>query len=155
MWYNIPGFGAWVEWIDLAYNFTFRSFKYIHTFIKKYSDKPIFSISFTDRFTRSLQWFYFLSACKNIFGWFLDSMFFIWQSWCSWLVCPQLWSSKEQSQKDVDFCPRNQSSQTLSIIIGVLFICFVLFLTEEIQYHDGLRSRELGQAPILLCGPNS
>ena len=31
----------------------------------------------------------------------------------------------------------------------------VLFLTEEIQYHDGLRSRELGQAPILLCGPNS
>ena len=32
---------------------------------------------------------------------------------------------------------------------------FCLFLTEEIQYHDGLRSRELGQAPILLCGPNS
>ena len=30
-----------------------------------------------------------------------------------------------------------------------------LFLTDEIQYHDGLRSRELGQAPILLCGPNS
>ena len=29
------------------------------------------------------------------------------------------------------------------------------FLTEEIQYHDGLRSRELGQAPILLCAPNS
>ena len=29
------------------------------------------------------------------------------------------------------------------------------FLTEEIQYHDGLRSRELGQAPILLCVPNS
>ena len=34
--------------------------------------------------------------------------------------------------------------------------CFVcLFLTEEIQYHDGLRSRELGQAPILLCALNS
>ena len=33
--------------------------------------------------------------------------------------------------------------------------CFCLFLTEEIQYHDSLRSRELGQAPILLCGPNS
>ena len=31
----------------------------------------------------------------------------------------------------------------------------VLFLTEAIQYHDGLRSRELGQAPILLCAPNS
>ena len=30
-----------------------------------------------------------------------------------------------------------------------------LFVTEEIQYHDGLRSRELGQAPILLCVPNS
>ena len=30
-----------------------------------------------------------------------------------------------------------------------------LFLTEEIQYHDGLRSRELGQASILLCVPNS
>ena len=30
-----------------------------------------------------------------------------------------------------------------------------LFVTEEIQYHGGLRSRELGQAPILLCGPNS
>ena len=35
-----------------------------------------------------------------------------------------------------------------------LFLLF-LFLTEEIQYHDGLRSRELGQAPLLLCGPNS
>ena len=34
------------------------------------------------------------------------------------------------------------------------FVLF-LFLTEEIQYHDGLRSRELGQAPILLCAPNS
>ena len=33
------------------------------------------------------------------------------------------------------------------------FVC--LFVTEEIQYHDGLRSRELGQAPILLCVPNS
>ena len=32
---------------------------------------------------------------------------------------------------------------------------YVLFLTEEIQYHDGHRSRELGQAPILLCVPNS
>ena len=32
---------------------------------------------------------------------------------------------------------------------------FFRFLTEEIQYHDGLRSRELGQAPILLCAPNS
>ena len=32
---------------------------------------------------------------------------------------------------------------------------FCLFVTEEIQYHGGLRSRELGQAPILLCGPNS
>ena len=32
---------------------------------------------------------------------------------------------------------------------------FFWFLTEEIQYHDGLRSRELGQAPILLCAPNS
>ena len=31
----------------------------------------------------------------------------------------------------------------------------IWFLTEEIQYHDGLRSRELGQAPILLCAPNS
>ena len=31
----------------------------------------------------------------------------------------------------------------------------VLFLTEEIQYHESLWSRELGQAPILLCGPNS
>ena len=30
-----------------------------------------------------------------------------------------------------------------------------LFVTEEIQYHGGLRSRELGQAPILLCVPNS
>ena len=30
-----------------------------------------------------------------------------------------------------------------------------LFLTEEIQYHDGLWSRELGQAPILLSGPNT
>ena len=30
-----------------------------------------------------------------------------------------------------------------------------LFLAEEIQYHGGLRSRELGQAPILLCVPNS
>ena len=29
------------------------------------------------------------------------------------------------------------------------------FLTQEIQHHNGLRSRELGQAPILLCGPNS
>ena len=29
------------------------------------------------------------------------------------------------------------------------------FLTEDIQYHDGLQSRELGQAPILLCGSNS
>ena len=35
------------------------------------------------------------------------------------------------------------------------FFFLFLFLTEEIQYHDGLRSRELGQAPILLCGPNS
>ena len=26
-------------------------------------------------------------------------------------------------------------------------------VTEEIQYHGGLRSRELGQAPILLCAP--
>ena len=33
--------------------------------------------------------------------------------------------------------------------------CVFMFLTEEIQYHDGLQSRELGQAPILLCGPNS
>ena len=30
-----------------------------------------------------------------------------------------------------------------------------LFVTDEIQYHGGLRSRELGQAPILLCVPNS
>ena len=30
-----------------------------------------------------------------------------------------------------------------------------LFVTEEIQYHGGLRSRELGKAPILLCVPNS
>ena len=37
----------------------------------------------------------------------------------------------------------------------VYFFVLFLFLTEEIQYHDGLRSRELGQAPILLCGPNS
>ena len=36
----------------------------------------------------------------------------------------------------------------------VTYIVF-WFLTEEIQYHDGLRSRELGQAPILLCAPNS
>ena len=34
-------------------------------------------------------------------------------------------------------------------------VFFFWFLTEEIQYHDGLRSRELGQAPILLCAPNS
>ena len=38
---------------------------------------------------------------------------------------------------------------------GSLFFWFFWFLTEEIQYHDGLRSRELGQAPILLCAPNS
>ena len=31
------------------------------------------------------------------------------------------------------------------------FFLWFWFLTEEIQYHDGLRSRELGQAPILLC----
>ena len=30
-----------------------------------------------------------------------------------------------------------------------------LFVTEEIQYHGGIRSRELGQAPILLCVPTS
>ena len=34
-----------------------------------------------------------------------------------------------------------------------IFHLVCLFLAEEIQYHDGLRSRELGQAPILLCGP--
>ena len=39
--------------------------------------------------------------------------------------------------------------------IRVSSFLFFFFLTEEIQYHDGLRSRELGQAPILLCGPNS
>ena len=33
--------------------------------------------------------------------------------------------------------------------------CMCLFVTEEIQYHGGLRSRELGQGPILLCVPNS
>ena len=39
---------------------------------------------------------------------------------------------------------------------GLLPILLVFwFLTEEIQYHDGLRSRELGQDPILLCAPNS
>ena len=36
----------------------------------------------------------------------------------------------------------------------ILHQCPVLFLTEEIQYHDGLRSRELGQAPILPGVPN-
>ena len=36
-----------------------------------------------------------------------------------------------------------------------LVLFWFWFLTEEIQYHDGLRSRELGQAPILLCAPNS
>ena len=30
-----------------------------------------------------------------------------------------------------------------------------LFVTEEIKYHGGLQSRELGQAPLLLCVPNS
>ena len=30
-----------------------------------------------------------------------------------------------------------------------------VFVTEEIQYHGGLQSRELGQAPILLCVPKS
>ena len=46
-----------------------------------------------------------------------------------------------------------QVGQTGKMVAPVRFSC--LFLTEEIQYHDGLRSRELGQAPILLCGPNS
>ena len=37
----------------------------------------------------------------------------------------------------------------------VTTICFFCFLTEEIQYHDGLRSREVDQAPILLRAPHS
>ena len=44
------------------------------------------------------------------------------------------------------------------VIVGIpclVKLVFFWFLTEEIQYHDGLQSRELGQAPILLCAPNS
>ena len=39
--------------------------------------------------------------------------------------------------------------------MAIFIASFFWFLTEEIQYHDGLRSREFGQAPILLCAPNS
>ena len=35
-------------------------------------------------------------------------------------------------------------------VLSIKFIC--LFVTEEIQYHSGLRLRELGPAPILLLG---
>ena len=47
--------------------------------------------------------------------------------------------------------PSTGSGMTATEYLGYGF----WFLTEEIQYHDGLRSRELGQASILLCAPNS
>ena len=46
-------------------------------------------------------------------------------------------------------CHRNCFDDVTSCI----FVC--MFVTEEIEYHGGLRSRELGQAPILLCVHNS
>ena len=41
----------------------------------------------------------------------------------------------------------------LGIAESEYFVC--LFVTEKIQYYGGLRTRKLGQAPILLCVPNS
>ena len=60
----------------------------------------------------------------------------------------------------VSILPHNfRNSSQLQIMIITTFKKFeplrFWFLTEEIQYHDGLRSRELGQAPILLCAPIS
>ena len=51
--------------------------------------------------------------------------------------------------------PRIKNSDMKDVIKCWKNIFSFWFLTEEIQYHDGLRSRELGQAPILLCAPNS
>ena len=68
--------------------------------------------------------------------------------WC-WAIAASYFSSfltQYRTRLDLSFW---------RIFVSHYFNFCCLFVTEEIQYHGGLRSRELGQAPILLCVPNS
>ena len=56
--------------------------------------------------------------------------------------------NRERSRYSPDHAKTNSETTNPNFLV-------FLFLTEEIQYHNGLRSRELGQTPILLCAPNS
>ena len=61
-----------------------------------------------------------------------------------WIECPR---SNKMIENNFHQCYDNFTERLMeSKKKYLVFVC--LFVTEEIQYHGGLRSRELGQAPI-------